>query len=73
MMRLFRPYEIPTTNTTIRALWEKIGFGYVQRDPTYFLSVHKGKIRPIPEFAEIWQINYSPAQLSGRRRQHKWG
>jgi hypothetical protein len=34
---------------------------------------NEGKIRAIPEFAKVSQINSDPAQLSARRRRPKWG
>jgi hypothetical protein len=68
----FLRYEIATTNITIRASWEKTGFGYVQKERTYYLFVNEGEVRAIPEFAEVQQTNYNPSQLSARKRQHKW-
>jgi hypothetical protein len=73
VLRVFRAYEQVTTSTTVRASWQKAGFGFVRRDGTYYLWVDEAKIRGSPEFSEIWNIDYPEEALPMRRRQQKWG
>jgi hypothetical protein len=44
ILRVFRAYQGVTTSMMIRASWEKAGFGYHQRDGTFYLSVDEGRI-----------------------------
>jgi hypothetical protein len=60
-----------TTRTTVRGSWEKAGFGFEERDGTYYLWVDEAKIRRIREFSEVLNINHPETAISPRRRQQK--
>jgi hypothetical protein len=72
-MRIFRAYETATTSTTIRSSWEGADFGFHRRDAALYLWINEQTIRDADEFAEVWRIDYSEADLSPRRRQQQWG
>jgi hypothetical protein len=71
-LRIFKVYETATTSVTVRACWEKVGFTYEQRDGTFYLVVHEGRIRTAPDFQEIGKRGYLIGSLSARRRSRKW-
>jgi hypothetical protein len=72
-MRIFRAYELATTSLTVRSSWEKTGFGFGQRDGTWYLDINETKIHASPEFAEVWALNNPEESLSVRKRQQVWG
>jgi hypothetical protein len=72
-MRIFRAYELTTTNVTVKSSWEKAGFGFQGRNEKVYLFPHEEKIRESPEFAEVWVIDDPKERLSSRRRQQPWG
>jgi hypothetical protein len=39
VLRIFRAYEQATTSTTVQSFWQKAGFGFIQRDETYYIWV----------------------------------
>jgi hypothetical protein len=53
VMRVFRANKIARTSTTIRALWEKTGFGSMQRKRTYYLLLMKGKFAQFPNLQKF--------------------
>jgi hypothetical protein len=67
-VRISKAYKLVTTGTTGRASWAKAGFEYCKRDDTYYLLVNDGKIRGMPEFFEVWRINFPIESLSARAR-----
>jgi hypothetical protein len=73
VMRAFRAYELATTSLAVRISWEKTGFGFEQRDGTWYLYTNETKIRTSPEFAEVWALNNPEESLSVRKRQQVWG
>jgi hypothetical protein len=73
VMRIFRAYELATTSLTVRSSWEKTGFGFEQRDGTWYLYVNETKVRSFPKFAEVWALNNPEESLSVRKRQQVWG
>jgi hypothetical protein len=42
LVRIFKAYELVTTNTTVRASWKKSGFEYCKRDDTFQLFLNPG-------------------------------
>jgi hypothetical protein len=72
-MRIFRAYELATTSLAVRSSWEKTGFGFEQRDGTWYIYVNETKIRTSPEFAEVCALNNPEESLSVRKCQHAWG
>jgi hypothetical protein len=58
-------------STTVRGSWQKTGFGFIQRDDTYYLWVDEPKPAHLL-FSEVWNIDYPESGLSARRWQHKW-
>jgi hypothetical protein len=68
LVRIFKPYELVSTSTTVRDSWKKAGFEYCRLDDTSQSLVNHGKIRDSPELAEIWRMNFPLEGLSARRR-----
>jgi hypothetical protein len=60
-------------SSTVRASWEKADLVFTRRSGTYYLWVDQAKIRRIPEFSEVWEIDYPEARLAPCRRQQRWG
>jgi hypothetical protein len=73
ILRIFKAYETVTTSMVVRACWKKTGFIDQQRDGTFYLVVHEGRIRTAPGFQEIWERDYPMGSLSARRRSQMWG
>jgi hypothetical protein len=73
IIRIFKAYKLVTTSTTVRASWAKTGFEYCKREETHYLLVNDGKVREMPEFSEVWRINFPVEGLSARRRAHTCG
>jgi hypothetical protein len=72
LVRIFKGYELATTNTTVRASWRKGGFDYCKLDYTFQVLVNDGKIRDSLESTGIWRMTFPLERLSGRRRGQKW-
>jgi hypothetical protein len=62
-----------TTSTTVRDSWKKSGFEDCKLDDTFQLLANDEKIQDLPEFAEIWPMNFPLEGLSARLRVQKWG
>jgi hypothetical protein len=50
LVRIFKAYEMVTTNTTVGASRKKAGFEYCKLDDTFQLIVNDGKSRDSPRF-----------------------
>jgi hypothetical protein len=44
IFRIVKAYESVTTSMTVQSCWEKAGFTYQQRDGTFYLMVHEGRL-----------------------------
>jgi hypothetical protein len=73
IIRVFRAYDIATTSTTIRGLWEKPSFGFMRRNNAYCLWVDENKIQRSAEFQEVSQLDCPEVRSPQRRQQQKWG
>jgi hypothetical protein len=47
LIRIFKAYELVTTNTTVRTSWKKNGFEYCKLNDTFQLLVNDEKIRDL--------------------------
>jgi hypothetical protein len=73
LVRIFKAYQLVPTSTTVRTSWKKAGFEYCKLDDTFQLLVNDGKIRDLPEVAQIWRMNFPLEGLSARRRVQERG
>jgi hypothetical protein len=71
LVRIFKAYELVTTSRTVRISWKKAGLGYCKLDDPFQVLLNDGKIPDLPEFAEIWHMNFPLEGLSAGRRIEK--
>ena len=73
LYRVFRAYEMSTCSTTIRSSFQHTGFDYYSVNDVNYIKQNRQRIEKFDEFKEIFDLNYSVDDLSGRRKSQKWG
>ena len=64
-----------TCSTTIRSSFQHTGFDYYSVNDILYVNIkqNRQRIEKFDEFKEIFDLNYSVDDLSGRRKSQKWG